>query len=111
MNNFSINQVSRTVGSVTVAGVMATQLLIAGVSLEKGGEEQSHFKRHVYEASVTLPTFDQYRNLLTGDYAQASNELEEAMSDLYARLVAGQESLGSEFETVLDKNRWDLYES
>ena len=110
MINFNINQVSRTVSSVTVAGVMATQLLVAGVNLEKVGEEQSPIKRNVYEA-LTPPTFDQYRNLLTGDYNQESNQLEDAMSDLYMRLVAGQESLGAEFETVLDANRWDLYES
>lgn len=107
----NINQVSRTVSSVTFAGFMATQFLAAGASFEKLGGEQLPIKRNVYQALATLPTCDQYRNLLTGDYDHESNQLETAMSDFYMRLVTGQESLGAEFEMVLDENRWNLYES
>jgi hypothetical protein len=107
----NINQVSRTVSSVTIAGVMATQFLVAGVSPDKLGGEQSPIKQNVYQASATLPTYDPYRNLFTGDYDQEPNQLEAAMSDFYMRLVTGQESLGAEFGMVLDENRWNLYES
>ncbi len=36
------------------------------------------------------------------------NEFEESISEFYKKLLAKQEPLGVEFETVLNDNFWDL---
>ena len=39
------------------------------------------------------------------------DDFEKSVGRFYARLLANQEPLGAEFEAVLHKNLWDLYES
>jgi len=39
------------------------------------------------------------------------DDFEKSVGIFYARLLADQEPLGEEFEAVLHKNLWNLYES
>lgn len=40
-----------------------------------------------------------------------NDQLQQALSDVYKKLLASQEPLDPEFENILHKNLWNLYES
>ena len=66
-----------------------------------------------YRTGAIANTFNQYTNVVTGEYSAAPSikDLEIAVSQLYARLLASQEPLGSVFDEALQSSLWDLYEA
>jgi len=112
MDNYSTKQTSRTVGSITIAGIFATQCLAAhGLNQHQDSIENISHKRD-YQTLSTLSTFDNYKNPLTGEYSQfGRTQFEMVVSDFYTKLLTAQKPLGVEFEKILYENLWDLYES
>lgn len=110
MNDYIINNTSQTVGTIT-ACFIATALLFSTQAPPVDKEALLSIKGAVYYSSVTPSTFDQYRNIYSGDYMPNLDTFVGSMSNLYASLLTNQERLEPEFEAVLNENLWDLYES
>lgn len=109
-NNYRIEQVSRSGKNVVIAGLIAAHCLAVPIAV-MAEELRSPCRRNKYNTAASSPTFDQYRNIITGEYDQSKDSLEEALSNVYARLINYQEPLGPDFEKVLHDNLWNLYES
>lgn len=110
MNNaYYFNQASQTIGSVAIAGIIATQLLSSN-PLETQAEDLP-MSPNVYSLPVLPYALNQYKNLTMGNYYQGSDPFEKTVSIFYTTLLSSQESLGAEFEKVLYSKLWELYES
>ena len=111
-DNYYTTQTSRTIGSVAIAGIIATQLLLTPpLNIQQQDLNMPLYRHNVYQLSAIPPTFDKFRGAITGEYYQGINDFEADISDFYATLIASQELLGIEFEKVLYENIWNLYES
>lgn len=107
MSDYSKNQISRTIGLVTIVGLIVTMPNV----MPQIGTGVPSYNPKVYSSLATSPTMDQVRNALTGEYSQQIDSFEVALVNIYSNLIATQETLGIEFEKVLYDNLWDLYES
>lgn len=110
MTNYQSRQLSRTLGTIVLSGILASQALASTQA-----EEQKHdtnFYRG-YRSGAIAQTFDQYANVITGEYCTAPPlaNFEDAVSQFYSQLLSTQELLGADFEAVLQQNLWDLYEA
>jgi len=111
MNNlYSINQESFTVSSVVLMGVLATQLTCAAAQAEPMKEDML-INNQPYQEHTQSSTLSQYNNPVGGVLIDNIDELLVAsVTGFYEQLMYSQESLGNEFEQVLNDNIWDLYE-
>lgn len=110
------NQVSGTANSiaVTIMSACVAVSLYGGISQTTNYETNNkriNLMQQAYELNGYQPTFDQYRNIYTGHFEPISNKLEMMVTQIYAALIDGQEPLGTEIETILFKNLWNLYEA
>jgi hypothetical protein len=110
MSNYTINNTSQTVGTIT-ACFIATALLLNVQTHPAKAEALLNIKGSTYYSSVTPSTFDQFSNIYSGEYMPNLDPFVGAMSNIYASLLTHQERLEPEFEAVLNENLWDLYES
>ena len=76
MIEYDTKQSSHTVSSVAIAGLIAAKIFTGQHGIEQVDLDKSFYKRNVYHASVTPPTLDQYRNVITGEYHQGHDPLE-----------------------------------
>ena len=107
---YDIKQNARTIGSVAIAGVLATQLL-APILTNSGMVLDTHLNsRNNYESSDLSPTCEHFLSFFTDNYYRGIRNFETSITEFYATLVSSQEPLGIEFEKVLYDNLWDLYE-
>lgn len=111
MNNISYGQASSTFSyALMAAGLLAS--LQMPVPFENAAEHGNKgLFQSPYTADGNKPTFNTFGSPVSGSYELTANELERAVGNFYARLLASQEPLGAEFEKVLYANLWDLYES
>lgn len=110
MTNYQSGQLSRTLGTIVLSGMLATQALASSEVIEP--KHDSNFYR-MYRSGATAHTFDQYANVVTGEYSVAPPvaDFEVAVSQFYSKLLSCQEPLGADFEAALHQNLWDLYEA
>lgn len=107
MTSYHIKNSSMTLGSISIAGILATQLL-APPSNEFQKLPLVPNNAH-YVTSANSHTFGQYANMFTGKFERGPSQFEASVSHFYAQLLAHQEPLGKEFEEALYGNLWDLY--
>ncbi|MEQ6343009.1 MAG: hypothetical protein M3A44_15520 [Gammaproteobacteria bacterium] len=107
MTNYHIKNSSMTLGSISIAGILATQLLaLPSDEFQKLSLAPNNAN---YVTPANSHTFGQYANIFTGEFDRESSQLEVSVSLFYAKLLAHQEPLGKEFEEALYDNLWDLY--
>jgi len=112
MNNYSTKQTSHTIGSITIAGIFATQFFAAHGFIQQQESIENVSHNRDYQTLSTPSTFDNYKNPLTGEYTKfGGNQFEMVVSDFYLKLLTNHKPLGEEFEKILYENIWDLYES
>ena len=111
MNSYYIKQASRTIGSVVIAGLIASQAVSSAGDDQQTESKKTALKPEVYYSGVTPKSYTTYGNFITGEYYQIRYNFEESVSNFYAKLLSNQEPLGADFEKVLYDNLWDLYES
>lgn len=112
MNDIRYGQASTTFSPVIVAGLIAMQQVLHGVSVENVTQNVTEFLfQRVYSFGGNNPTYKNYSNSITGTFDFIPIEFEQAVGSFYARLLASQEPLGADFEKILYDNLWDLYES
>lgn len=107
MTNYYIKNSSMTLGSISVAGILATQLIaLPSDEFKKLSLVPNNAN---YVTSANSHTFGQYANIFSGDFEREPHQFEASISLFYAKLLARQEPLGKEFEDALYDNLWDLY--
>ncbi len=110
MNNYLIKDSSQTVGYLT-ASLIATALYACVQLPPVNNVNPTNINCSTYHTLASPSTFDQYRNIYSGEYMSDIDPFVGEMSNLYERLLTHQERLEPEFETVLNENLWELYES
>lgn len=110
MSNYYTKQASRTIGSVAIAGIIASQALAAYGDEQPPKLKKAALKPEAYHSAALPTSFASYCNLITGEYYQNIYNFEESIGNFYAKLLLNQEPLGADFEKVLYDNLWDLYE-
>ena len=111
-NNYCAYQESGTIGAIVINGILAQQCL-ADLNKVEQHEGQSSLPsiQDTYHQWATPATFDHCRTIVMGEYLRMSNQFETNIAQFYTELLNKQESLGVQFEKVLQENLWDLYES
>ena len=110
MNNYFIKDLSQTVGYLT-ASLIATALCASVQMPPANNVNLTDINCSTYQTLASPSTFDQLKNIFSGEYMSGIDPFIGEMSNLYERLLAHQERLEPEFETVLNENLWELYES
>jgi len=97
--------------AASLAGlIIAASLPAAGNNRIESNIRLSFFP-HSYAAASNSATYDSTGNALTEVYSTpAPLNFEQAISDFYTQLLAKQEPLDENFEKLLHKNLWNLYE-
>jgi len=114
MNNIRYNNVIGTCSQIVVAGLLASQLLPIGTAYSRKDVDymqQSQTEYNPIYNRFTYISFDQYSSNFSIENITTENTFEKSIGDFYAKLLASQEPLGSDFEEILHKNLWDLYET
>jgi hypothetical protein len=114
MNKYHTLQTSRTFGTVMIAGMLASTLLPSDCNNEPTSSPP-HFSasnNYAFASHGTSPTYEPYKNILTGHYpSPVETKFEAVVASFFEKLSSNQEALGHEFERVLFENLWDLYQS
>ena len=107
MNNYNINQIQRTIGSVTIAGIIAAAQFLSNIPIKLDIESHPRQldQRNVYYSPALSSVYTK------NNYYQGTDQFEIAVTNFYKTLLISQEPLGAEFEKVLYSNLWELYET
>ncbi|KAB2907039.1 MAG: hypothetical protein F9K26_12680 [Ignavibacteriaceae bacterium] len=111
MIEITYSNIVGTASQIIVAGLLASNLLPAK-TVDKNCMAYIQPSRTEY-----TPTYNWYSSSQNLSFNNLEHEIikhddfEKSVGRFYARLLANQEPLGAEFEAVLHKNLWDLYES
>lgn len=114
MSEIQYNQSASTFSQVFLTGVGAvllTQMLQHLPTKDIDFQKNISLFQKSYSLDKSVPTYNSYASIMTGEYISAPREFEQSIGNFYARLLTNQEPLGAEFEKVLHENLWDLYES
>lgn len=114
MNNYHIDQTSRTLSRVAIAGILVGSCLPYDRNNEPSPNTAYSLAGENYTSAHygTSPTHDQKQNILTGHpKSYEETKFEAVLTNFYEQLSSNQEVLGHEFEQVLYENIWDLYNS
>ncbi|MCB1782205.1 MAG: hypothetical protein KDJ34_19365 [Candidatus Competibacteraceae bacterium] len=116
MNNIRYNNVIGTCSQIVVAGLIASQLIPTGMTYSRKDTDYMRQSQTEYDPIYNQFSYnqfisDQYSSNFSIDKSTTENIFERSIGDFYAKLLANQEPLGSDFEEVLHNNLWDLYES
>jgi hypothetical protein len=106
-SDYLIERTSSTSGGAASA-VLTAGLLMAGLAPSSQFAQQPLDYRE-YKTHHQPSSFGQLPNMFTGAYDQCDLGFEATLAQFYSKLLAKQEPLGKEFETVLYDNLWDLY--
>lgn len=114
MNEIKYNNMLGTCSQIVVNGLIASNLLHAEKEWDKKNIDHINIqKKHNPQYGGWY--FDQSSK--TSSYISEEHEFiynstfEESIGNFYAKLLGSQEQLGPDFEDVLHRNLWDLYES
>jgi hypothetical protein len=114
MNKYHTEQTSRTLGTVMVAGMLASTFLPSDYNNELS-LSRPHFSpsnNYTFASHGTSSTYETNKNILTGHYPSSEKTIFEAVvTSFFKELTLNQEPLDREFEQVLFENLWDLYQS
>ncbi|MGB4812912.1 MAG: hypothetical protein WBP13_10610 [Methylophilaceae bacterium] len=110
MNEFYFSQTSSTFSYVLLAaGLIANQHPTFTnrheITYQKG------LLQAPYSSNGNESTYNSMRGVISGSYDSNVKNYEQSVSVFYEKLLAHQESLGSDFEKILYENIWNLYES
>lgn len=113
MTRYCTDQVSQTIGTVAISGILATSIL-SGLNSPVVKPIVPRFSESGnYAVSlVTSPsTFETITNPVARAYQlHFQTDFEGAISSFFARLSSVQESLGVDFAEALYNDLWDLYQ-
>jgi hypothetical protein len=114
MNRDYIGQASPTIGTVMMAGMLASTFLPSNCN-NAPPSSMPHFSasyNYAYLYRGTPLTHESSKNVLTGYYpSSVETTFETVVTSFFEELSSNQEPLGHEFEQVLFENLWDLYQS
>lgn len=110
MIDLSINHIAGTASQIIVAGLLAAGLFPAKTG-DKIHIDSTRPSQTEYTPTCNLFSSGQNFILNLNHETIERDDFEKSVGRFYARLLADQEPLGEEFEAVLHKNLWDLYES
>lgn len=114
MNEYHTNQTSRTLGTVVMAGMLASTFLPLVGNHESSSSAQ-HFpggNNYAFVFNGTSLTHEPSKNILTGYYPSSlETTFEVVVTRFFEELSSKQEHLGHEFEKVLFENLWNFYQS
>lgn len=107
MNNYLINQIQLTIGSVTIAGIIAAAPFFSNppIKLDVESLPRQIDQGNVYYSPALSSVY------VENKYYQGTDQVEIAIANFYKTLLISQEPLGAEFEKVLYGNLWELYET
>jgi len=105
INQLETNQHSKTVNPLALF-VMSATLLCPIINLTRLNLD----KKTNYISDGNSSTFSESTDLYSINTA-LDITFEQTTKTFYSELLANQEPLGKEFESVLYDNLWDLYES
>ena len=91
------------------AGLLASNLSPAK-AVDKRYMDYIQLSQTEYTPTYNWSSSSQNLNFSLEHETIERDDFEESAGRFYARLLANQEPLGAEFEAVLHKNLWDLYE-
>ncbi|MBD1399438.1 hypothetical protein [Pelovirga terrestris] len=109
MSSYKIDSTNQTVAFLT-SGVIAALLFNQPIVPVESRQEIDLLQK-AYISSAPSPTHDQYRSSITHEFMFYEDPFVTTMSAVYEKLLIEQEDLGLEFQTVLNENLWELYES
>lgn len=109
--SYNSTQESRTFQNVVISGILATQALGMGVVLAHN-EDDGTQPYQAYYAHLETATGGANSSIVTAPAESKSNDqFVGAVTKFYSALTDDQETLGADFEKILNDNLWDLYES
>lgn len=114
MNRYQTQQVSQTISTVVISGILACTFLSSACTDEQANNTFNYALRADYILSVggTPSTYEPRNNFQPECYSSPIEmELGTVVTNFFTELSSKQEPLGSEFEQVLFENLWDLYQS
>ncbi|MGD0961528.1 MAG: hypothetical protein ABSB19_17095 [Methylomonas sp.] len=112
MSNILYNQEQSTFTNVAIVVGVVAQL--CSQPLENKGIDVDKYRplfNPAYYSISNSATYTRITNAMTGEYVSIPESFEKVIGHFYANLLSKQESLGSDFEAVLNDNLWELYES
>lgn len=114
MNRDYIRQTPPTIGTVVIAGMLASTFLPSNCNNAHPSNMPpfSASNNYAYSYRGTPLTHESSKNVFTG-YCSSSIEttFEAVVTSFFEELSSNQELLGHEFERVLFESIWDLYQS
>jgi hypothetical protein len=98
------------------AGLLATQLFVIASAEAADQKLAPHlYVSDQYRLAHDVSSIGRISQVTISASVARSDVLEPSLelvvTQFYDRLFASQEPLGSEFSAILNKHRWDLYES
>ena len=110
MIEITYNNIVGTASQIIVAGLLASNLLPAK-TVDKNCMAYTQPSQTEYTPTYNWYSSSQNLSFNLEHEIAKRDDFEKSVGKFYARLLANQEPLGAEFEAVLHKNLWDLYES
>lgn len=114
MNSNYIGQTPQTIGTVVMAGMLASTFLPSHYNdtLPLKRVPFSVANNYTYAHRGSSLTNESSNNMLTRyNSAYVGMEFEAIITSFFQELSSSQEPLGSEFEQILFENLWNLYQS
>jgi hypothetical protein len=114
MNKYYTTQTSQTLGTVVMAGILASSFSPPDGSHKPSSSMPNFSEGHNYRFAFreTSPTHEPTKNILTEHYPSSTKTAFESVATrFFEELSSNQEPLGHEFEQILFENLWDLYQS
>lgn len=113
MNKYNIDKTSQTLGTVFIAGMLASTFLPSYCKDEPFPRtiQSSASNNYAFALHGTSQTHESSKSSLTGYYLSSAKMFEAAITSFFEEISSNQEALGHEFEQVLFENLWDLYQS
>ena len=114
MNSYQTQQISQTISTVVISGILACTFLSSACTDEQASNTLNYAPcaDYIFSAGGASLTCDPHKNFQL-EYRSSPTEMElgTVVTNFFAELSSKQEPLGAEFEQVLFKNLWDLYQS
>ncbi|MEY3786918.1 MAG: hypothetical protein RLZ75_1125 [Pseudomonadota bacterium] len=109
MSNIQYNQQQNTFSNVAL--VLATGFVAHLCPAYQNTADTGSLAQPIYYSTANPATYTQTANVMTGNFTSPPNTFENIISDFYTTFLSKQEYLDLDFETLLNDNLWELYES
>lgn len=110
MIEITYDNIIGTASQIIVAGLLASNLFPAK-TVDKSPMAYIQPSQTEYTPTYNWSSSSQNLSFSLEHETIERHDFEKSVGRFYAHLLANQEPLGAEFEAVLHKNLWDLYES